>query len=280
MPRRSSRSVLQYDAFFGRRETARRAGPFALAHLVPTVPEEEVEPHAHAEAHLVLVLAGRYISSARGAREVEGPGCLIYNPPGTEHRDRFRGEGGAFFTVSVPAGDLHALADTIALPDRPVLLRGETARLARSLAGRARSECEPLAIESLGFELLDRLARRAGERERWRPRWLARVRDRLREECADAPSMTELAGSAGVHPVHLTRVFREHFGCTPGDFLRRRRLDRAAALLAVDTHALSEVALACGYYDQAHFSNAFKRAFGVTPREYRTDARSRRPADR
>jgi AraC family transcriptional regulator len=69
--------------------------------------------------------------------------------------------------------------------------------------------------------------------------------------------------------VHLARVFRRHLGCTPGDYLRRRRLERAAVLLRETARPLSDVALHCGFADQSHFANAFKRHTGVTPGSYR-----------
>jgi AraC family transcriptional regulator len=56
---------------------------------------------------------------------------------------------------------------------------------------------------------------------------------------------------------------------TIGEYVRRRRADRAAALLN-DTHLpLAEIAQACGFYDQSHLSRAFVARFGVSPRRYR-----------
>lgn len=72
-----------------------------------------------------------------------------------------------------------------------------------------------------------------------------------------------------MHPVHLTRTFRRFFGCTPGEYLRERRLEKAASLLAGSRLPLSEVALESGFADQSHLAKAFKRAYGVTPSEYR-----------
>ena len=82
--------------------------------------------------------------------------------------------------------------------------------------------------------------------------------------------VAEFARAAGVHPVHLARVFRQYLGCTPGDYLRRPRLERAAVLLRETPRPLSDVALSCGFADQSHLANAFKRHTGVTPGAYRS----------
>jgi carbonic anhydrase len=51
------------------------------------------------------------------------------------------------------------------------------------------------------------------------PRWLAVARELLDDHCGEAVRVAERARAAGVHPVHLARVFRRYLGCTPGDYL-------------------------------------------------------------
>jgi AraC family transcriptional regulator len=78
-----------------------------------------------------------------------------------------------------------------------------------------------------------------------------------------------IAAALGVHPIHLTRAFRLHFRMTPGDYLRRCRLEKAAALLAGTSTPLVEVALASGFCDQSHLTRAFRRSYRTTPGAYR-----------
>lgn len=273
-------TFLPHDTFLGRRRRTRQAGDFALAELEPTVPEEAVARHTHPEAHGVLVLAGRYVSTAADAPEVAGPGSFIYNPPGTTHRDRFRGSGGRFFTVALPAGLLLGLGGALTLPDHPILAGGEAAERAARLAARSRAEdAGRLELEGLGFSLLEAVAGTVDRARGALPPWLKRARVMLREEGAGDRALGEVARLVGVHPVHLAREFRRHFRVTPGEYERRCRLERAAALLGAGRLSLLEVGLACGYYDQAHFSRSFRRAFGLSPREYRV-ARGRSVASR
>ncbi len=51
-----------------------------------------------------------------------------------------------------------------------------------------------------------------------------------------------LAQELGLHPAYLARAFRSHFHCSPGDFERQHRLQRAANLLALSRLNLCEVA--------------------------------------
>jgi len=77
--------------------------------------------------------------------------------------------------------------------------------------------------------------------------------------------------------VHLTRVFHQCYGVTPGQYVRALRLDWAAAQLAASAGSpapsLASLAQQAGFSDQSHFTRAFKRHTGHTPAQYRGLAR-------
>jgi AraC family transcriptional regulator len=100
----------------------------------------------------------------------------------------------------------------------------------------------------------------------------------LHERLPEAPALSGIAAEVGVHPAHLAHEFRRFYGTTAGEYLRRIRVEHAARVVAQTALPLSEVAAAAGFYDQSHFSNAFKRATGATPGQYR--AAFRRPQAR
>jgi len=83
--------------------------------------------------------------------------------------------------------------------------------------------------------------------------------------------LSTLAGLAGVHRVHVARAFRDHLGCTVGDFVRRLRVQRACELLTGTTIPLSDVAMRAGFFDQSHMTRVVKRFLGVTPAALRRD---------
>lgn len=86
----------------------------------------------------------------------------------------------------------------------------------------------------------------------------------------DNLTLDALAKKARRSPFHLHREFREVVGETPKQYTERLRLERSASMLACDASAsVLDVALAVGYESHEVFTRAFRRRFGMSPREYR-----------
>ncbi len=76
---------------------------------------------------------------------------------------------------------------------------------------------------------------------------------------------------------YLTRLFKRETGMTPLQYLKDRRLENAARILAVNygRSSISETAQMCGFNDPLYFSRQFRNKFGVSPRDYMPDDTAR-----
>ncbi|MEL6277987.1 MAG: helix-turn-helix domain-containing protein, partial [Pseudomonadota bacterium] len=81
--------------------------------------------------------------------------------------------------------------------------------------------------------------------------------------------LAAVAETAGLGERHLTRLMREHLDASPSAFYLRLRLTRARQLLLQTSMSAQEVAIACGFRSAAHFSSAYRRQFGLAPRQER-----------
>ena len=77
-----------------------------------------------------------------------------------------------------------------------------------------------------------------------------------------------LASEIGISRVHLHRKLKELTNQTTSDFIRNTRLAQAAKMLSEGKCSIAEVASQVGFESQSNFSTAFKKLYGVTPREY------------
>ncbi len=85
-----------------------------------------------------------------------------------------------------------------------------------------------------------------------------------------------IADAGGISVRHLHRLFAAK-GCTVAEWVRERRLERCRTDLS-DPHLreknITDIAFGWGFSDSAHFSHCFKKEFGVSPRQFRTNASS------
>jgi transcriptional regulator GlxA family with amidase domain len=80
---------------------------------------------------------------------------------------------------------------------------------------------------------------------------------------------SELAQAANLSSSHLSRLFKSQTGLSPGEYLRRLRMEKARHLIATSLLSVKEIMVAAGYNSKSHFVRHFKRSFRATPSEYR-----------
>ena len=104
------------------------------------------------------------------------------------------------------------------------------------------------------------------------------AREILSARLENPPSLLELAQIVGVSDRNLRRGFKEMFGTTVFGYLTNIRMEQAEQLLRSGKLSVAEVANLSGYSQQGHFAAAFKRKFGITPRECLSGNRSILPS--
>jgi AraC family transcriptional regulator len=250
------------------------SGPFGIRALAATGREEDVETHTHEDAHFVFVLSGTYVTSAYGARGVVRSPTLIFNPPGTTHRDRFTKGIGTFMTVSLSSVTFREAADVQAVaPVAMQLCHPDALKSAFHIAREMCSGRDTAVLESGSWELLG-TARPSPLLASASPAWAVRAYEALMDSSSSAGlRIGDVAAKIGVHPVHMARVFRRAWGCSPGELLRWRRTDRAAELLRQTTLTAAQIAQEVGFADQSYLTHAFRTRIGITPAAYRREFR-------
>lgn len=266
-----SHLILPAGVYLG--ETSRRHAVtgFGFSEAV-YAPSARLPSHSHAHACFCFVLGGSYAETyGRRTRDCV-PGTLVFHPAEEVHSDRHFDAPVRLFCVEVEPARLEAIRTNSPVLDHPLSFNGGSpawlgTRLYREFQNW--DAFSPLAIEGLTLEMFAELSRRSAAVPEGLPRWLAQVEQYLRDGYTDGLSLSEAAQVAGVHPVHLARVFRRRFGCTPAEFVRRLRIEAACRRLSASSEPIGEIALAAGFADQSHFSRVFKRLIGMTPAEYR-----------
>jgi len=95
-----------------------------------------------------------------------------------------------------------------------------------------------------------------------------RITAYLSENISQSLTNAQLAQAAHMSESQLIRLFQQHTGTTPHQYLLQLRLNAAQYYLASTDMKLSDIAQQCGFTDASALTNRFRREFGITPREY------------
>lgn len=237
---------------------------------------KQLPEHSHELAFFCLLVKGSYTENY-GRRSVSyGPLTVAFHPPGETHKVEMSRDGGYIFNVEIQHVLLDRLREYAPLPNTLSDLHGGemawlSARLFREY--RMMKPYSPLAIEGLVLEMLAAAARGAHADEKKAPAWMSRVIELLHAEFCENLTVNYVASVVGVHPIYLSKVFRQFQHQTVGEYVHKLRIHAACQQLCQTEAALADIALSVGFSDQSHFTRVFKRMTGSTPGDMRDSFR-------
>jgi AraC family transcriptional regulator len=238
-----------------------------------------VPKHSHRHACFCLVLQGIYTERfQRTALECK-PSHLVFRPAEETHSDKFGDSKVHCFIIEFETEWLTRFHNPALILRSPAIFHDNSLiwlvmMLRREL--REVDDATPMIIEAGMNELIARAWRRTAAKtsERKAPRWLKQAKEILHEQFSEHLTLSGIAETVGVHPAYLTTVFRQHYHCSIGEYLRRVRIEFACSEISTTEVPLVDIALAAGFSHQSHFSRIFKRLTGLTPAQYRLTSRS------
>jgi AraC family transcriptional regulator len=228
--------------------------------------------HSHELAFFALQLEGDYREQYRRELKEFGPLTIAFRPAGIPHQDEIGPSGARLFEIEIHPVWQERLEDCSGSLDSAWddCAGGELVWLGMKLLFETRdSQPDELYVQSLLSELLAKVAHLPREDAKGSPLWLHRVMDKLNSQYRERLTLDELGQEAGVHPVHLSRVFRKCLGEGVGEYVRRLRIKAACKQMLAPRSNLAEVAMQTGFADQSHFTRAFRQVTGMSPGAFR-----------
>ena len=161
----------------------------------------------------------------------------------------------------------------------PVSAKAPVTRVLDATLAAARDGVDNGAIDAL-FQALLLLARACLDHPVPRPTTghavatFDAVLDYLQANCGDALDRNVVAQVFGLHPGHVSRLFRQHAQTGFNETLNRLRLEKAVERLRESQWSVADIAAACGYGSSVNFIRRFRREYGTTPADYRLNHKS------
>ena len=83
-------------------------------------------------------------------------------------------------------------------------------------------------------------------------------------------TVATLADHIGLSPAYLSRLFKEETDMSISEYIRRKKLETAKSMLAYSDYSLSNISSILAFPSHSYFTETFRKAFKLTPSEYRS----------
>jgi len=246
----------------------------------------------HARASISFVRKGSFGYRTRGKHYELVAGSALIGRAGDDYvcsHDHVCGDECLSFQLApelvATLGDQDAIWKTGAVPPLPELM------VLAELTDSALRDGGKLVLQEIGLMMAARFVGLAGRAQAVataaadRKPAIDAARDRrraveaalwLEAHAAEAVDLDRIAAQAGLSPFHFLRLFARVLGVTPHQYLVRCRLRAAARLLADPARRITDIAYDVGFADLSNFVRSFRRAAGVSPRDFRRAAKGER----
>lgn len=233
--------------------------------------------HSHENAHFCFVLQGSYTEFHHKQEFYCQPSTLTFRPSEEVHEDKFHNQDVRVFTIEITPRWMERLRqDSIHLGRSATFRNDPVTRLSERVVKEFHQmeTAAGLILEGLTLEIIAETVRYSAHTyERTVPYWLKQAKELIHECFSENLTLEQIALEVGIHPIHLSKVFKQKYHCTVGEYIRKLRIEYACREITKGEQSFVNIALNAGFANQGHFSGTFKRLTGVTPGEYRNSFR-------
>lgn len=249
--------------------TQRLSSRFVRATRYDRKPGEVLDWHEHRDLSFCFVVKGDYGETTRRQTFTCRPGDVIVKPPNVRHLNVF-GQTGAVCLLLEISDEIFSSSIGLFEPELQGLVRNQSlTRIGLELCEELQlaDSLAPIALEGFALRSLASVLRLERAKS-IRHKQVEAIRELL-DAGARTEEVTQRDFSSKEKKI-LRGLFHKTQGCSIETYALRRRAFRAYDELLNTDHSIAEIAVGCGFYDQAHLTHVFTKLFGVTPGRLRS----------
>ncbi|HWH61058.1 MAG TPA: helix-turn-helix domain-containing protein [Terriglobales bacterium] len=234
-------------------------------------PLEVLDWHEHRNLSFCFLVKGNYQETTSSQTLTCLPGDVVVKEPNVRHLNNFGDQGAVCLLLEI-SEDLLKTSTALAEPKVAGLVQNPyLARIGLELREELQfaDHLSPAMLDGLALRSMVSLLRLRKERQR-RATQVESIRELL--DSGETPEEATRQYLTASEKTAMRRLFYKTQGCSMHTYVLRRRALRAFDELLHTDHSLAEIAVRCGFYDQAHFTKVFSVLFGVTPGRLRSRA--------
>jgi len=271
---------LQTGQFYGKPQRRIEFGGMVLTEVTHRF-GRKLPRHTHESAYFGLLLSGSYSERCTSRNTEYSPFTMGFHPPSLTHTDEVGNSGSRMFCIELRDCFLKQMGPFLTSPEFvPDLCASRVTWLGLSLfRSFANDTLSLMQAQELCGDMLERVASTLLRSKTGQPAWLERAKELLHSAFRESLALEDVAHQVGVHPIHLSRVFRKRYRCTIGEYLNRLRVQFVCRALERGWADLAGLASEAGFADQSHMGRIFKSCTGQTPGQFRDFFGSRSALD-
>lgn len=233
-------------------------------------------PHLHDFFEIEFIISGKGICVIDGCEYLFEPGSVFLLTPLNTHE--VRSADAEIFNVMFEVGAQDAISSALSVERLPhTRLTGDDFRLTYELL----SEIVRVYEHDIEYArlLLACVLKKLGASENCRIErdgYIKRALLYITESFKGGITLKGVCAHVGLSPCYFSSLFKAELGITFSAYLDNLRFSRAKNLLSFSDMPVSEVCEASGFCDYANFEKRFKHTFGISPKEFRRQRKTKR----
>ncbi|WP_128330098.1 AraC family transcriptional regulator [Apibacter sp. HY039] len=223
--------------------------------------------HYHPNAHLSFVLRGGCLEKKKNTYS-RNPGKTIYYDPGEHHQICEMADESIHVNIDF---ENHFFSEDLTFEDIRMTCNSDPS-LSLTLIKLYHELYVQDNLSAAGIELLILSIFYKNHQIlnlKNKPEWIYEIKDYLHDTWDKPLCLETISDLFSVHKVTVSKYFTHYFGCTPSEYLRILKIQKATSLIIHTSQSLTDIAFECGFSDQSHFVRTFKSYTGFIPKKFR-----------
>ncbi|MCC2616824.1 AraC family transcriptional regulator [Aestuariibacter halophilus] len=235
--------------------------------LVYYAPDVYMPPHTHSVAQLSTLLCGQAKERTLNTEFSQTKGMVEYKPVAYQHSNQIGPNGALFLSINLDAEEDEFVAEFGHVNWHLSQVK-QTRSLWRQLSAVLFNPANAGHVD-LEATVLGMFSASKGDTPSFRqpPVWLLLAQQALHET---SMNIQQIALDVGVHRVHLSRVFHDHFGLSISEYRQSLAVQKGIAEILSHRQTITTASVSAGFADQSHFTRTLKKHLGVTPKALQT----------
>ncbi|QSE98957.1 helix-turn-helix domain-containing protein [Fulvivirga lutea] len=234
-------------------------------------PHHHIDDHYHDNPYLSVLLSGSYSELNGTDNTLVNPGDILFRPEAYTHKNTFNEKPGKCFNIEFKKQNGKSNMTEMSSPNTFLQFKTSQQKSIYQLIVNFKIHQNPDAAEEYMFDWLNEFSTDCNQLHTQSINKAIKILD---SETDQFHRLNDIADRVCIHPVYLSRLFKQKTGKTISEYQLNSKVQQAVKLLLNTKYSISRVSQELAFFDDAHFIKSFKAILGLPPHQFRLALKS------